>query len=107
MCVHLKHTRKKYSGDLVATIEDCEYYWAVEDNQDRNGDGVPDFLGKATTDSVSLSTATAVSAAVSAVVAAAVATSVGAAVGATVVGSLTASVGGGAAAGAASATAAA
>ena len=94
------------TGDMVATIEDCQYYYAVEDNQDRDGDGVPDFLGKATTDSISLGTATAVSGAVSAVVAAAVAASVGAAVGATVVGSLTASVGGGVGAGGAASGAA-
>ena len=94
-------TNNKNTTDMVFSIEDCYYFYAIEDNQDRDGDGIPDFLGKGSTDTISLAAAAAVAGAVSAVVAGAVAASVGAAVGSTVVGSLTASVGGGVGGGAA------
>jgi len=96
-------------SDLVLGIEDCLYYYAVEVNQDRNSDGVPDFLGAGVTDSISTATTAAVSGAIAGAVAGAVAASVAAAVGSAVTSAIGGAVGagvsgggaGGAAAGAA------
>ena len=90
-------------GDLVLGIEDCLYYYAVEDNQDRNRDGVPDFLGARVTDSISPATTAAVSGAIAGAVAGAVAASVAAAVGSAV----TSAIGGAGAAGGSAAAGAA
>jgi len=88
---------------LVLGIEDCLYYYAVEENQDRNRDGVPDFLGARVTDSISAATTAAVSGAIAGAVAGSVAASVAAAVGAAV----TSAIGGAGAAGGAAAAGAA
>lgn len=103
------HTCTHTLGDLVLGIEDCLYYYAVEVNQDRNSDGVPDFLGAGVTDSISTATTAAVSGAIAGAVAGAVAASVAAAVGSAVTSAIGGAVGagvsgggaGGAAAGAA------
>lgn len=74
----------KNDTDIVLEIEDCNYFYAVEENLDRNKDGKPDFLGKKPTDSISPAAAAGVAGAISAVVAGTVAASVGAAIGSSI-----------------------
>ena len=83
------------NGDIVGSVQDCSYYFAVESAQDLDGDGTPDFLGSAgyAMDSVSVESAVAVGGVISAVVGGAIAASVTAAIGTSVAAGVTAGAG--------------
>lgn len=34
------------NNQIVVNYEDCSYVYTIEENADRDGDGLPDFLGK-------------------------------------------------------------